>query len=503
MSDLLTGIAYRSIERQYTPPTCTLAIAAKQSALSRWTKQLALQQLRFQLRFDDPRVPQDRQITIRGDRAQLEVLYDAVSTYVQDLLAQSRAIALPHFTAHLAGDAPEEDSPSPSIPNAPAIPTSEGDRAIRLKPQGLVHHDLFLGSLATEESGSVVRLSALQLFDLATALDEYASEVMALPRLDRDRAWKGAPAWAGATAAVLALAVGVTATLSQLQKPSDSTTSTQTVSRSQTQIDADASPEPLDVPGPPQFSEEELPPPPTDLPKPLDSELVEPSPSPSPTQPAAESASPSPDPSPVPSPSPTDLATVEEAPTASPTPAAPPEIAIAPDPLQDAPPPSPPNQPSQEQNLERRRLRSRAAVPAPQTRSGLSGDRGNGSVPETYTTEEMAPPGTASLDEPGDSPGTAFDTIPQVAEVRSYFQQEWQPPEGLTQTLEYTLVLNSDGSIQRVIPLGQAAGNYLDRTGMPLREEAFVSPVEGNKTPRIRVVLNANGQVQTFLESAE
>lgn len=96
---------------------------------------------------------------------------------------------------------------------------------------------------------------------------------------------------------------------------------------------------------------------------------------------------------------------------------------------------------------------------------------------------------------------TAFDTIPQVAEIRSYFQQRWTPPEGLTQTLEYRLNLNPDGSIQQITPLGQAAGTYVDRTGLPLIGEAFVSPLPGNHSATIRLVLSPSGTVQTFLES--
>jgi hypothetical protein len=92
------------------------------------------------------------------------------------------------------------------------------------------------------------------------------------------------------------------------------------------------------------------------------------------------------------------------------------------------------------------------------------------------------------------------DTIPQVAEARSYFEQRWKPPSGLTQTLEYSLSLNPDGSIQRILPLGKAAGDFIDRTNMPLPGEPFVSPVQGTGNPRIRLVLTPDGKVQTFLD---
>jgi hypothetical protein len=93
-----------------------------------------------------------------------------------------------------------------------------------------------------------------------------------------------------------------------------------------------------------------------------------------------------------------------------------------------------------------------------------------------------------------------FDTIPQVAQVRNYFQQQWKPPTGLTQSLQYYLRLNPDGSIDRIQPLGEASTKYIDRTGMPVPGKPFVSPIEGERNAHIRVVLGPDGKVETFLE---
>jgi hypothetical protein len=108
---------------------------------------------------------------------------------------------------------------------------------------------------------------------------------------------------------------------------------------------------------------------------------------------------------------------------------------------------------------------------------------------------------SASAANPGNT--TLFDNIPQVAEVRSYFQKRWQPPSGLSQTLEYSLTLNADGSIQRIIPLGKAAGDFIDRTNIPLPGEPFVSAVDGGRNPSIRLVLTPDGKVSTFLEQMD
>jgi hypothetical protein len=97
-------------------------------------------------------------------------------------------------------------------------------------------------------------------------------------------------------------------------------------------------------------------------------------------------------------------------------------------------------------------------------------------------------------------PAVAYEAIPQVAEVKSFFQQKWNPPEGLNQILEYSIQLNADGTIETISPLRQASGDYIDRTGMPLVGEPFVSPLKGRQTAKIRVVLEPNGQVRAFLE---
>jgi hypothetical protein len=72
----------------------------------------------------------------------------------------------------------------------------------------------------------------------------------------------------------------------------------------------------------------------------------------------------------------------------------------------------------------------------------------------------------------------------------------------LTQTLEYRLTLNKDGSLGRIIPLGQAAKIYLDRTSMPLLGEPFVTPLEASlpENPDIRLVLAPERTVRTFME---
>ncbi len=90
--------------------------------------------------------------------------------------------------------------------------------------------------------------------------------------------------------------------------------------------------------------------------------------------------------------------------------------------------------------------------------------------------------------------------ITQLTEAQNYLRAHWQQPSNLTQTLEYILLLNPDGSITRFIPLGEAAQIYANRTGIPLPGQPFVSPIEGGVESTIRVVFQPDGNVQTLWE---
>lgn len=95
---------------------------------------------------------------------------------------------------------------------------------------------------------------------------------------------------------------------------------------------------------------------------------------------------------------------------------------------------------------------------------------------------------------------TLFDT-PLVTEAREYFQKRWQPPTGLTQTLEYSLIVAIDGTIERILPLNKAARDYVDTAGIPNIGKPFVSPSRSGKNLRIRAVLSPDGKVQVLPEN--
>ena len=78
-----------SVLHRYTPPTCTLQVVAYSSPVSRWVGSKVVKEVQFDLRFDDPRSPSEKQFSIVGDRQQLESLHTVVTDYIQELLSLS------------------------------------------------------------------------------------------------------------------------------------------------------------------------------------------------------------------------------------------------------------------------------------------------------------------------------------------------------------------------------------------------------------------------------
>jgi hypothetical protein len=109
--------------------------------------------------------------------------------------------------------------------------------------------------------------------------------------------------------------------------------------------------------------------------------------------------------------------------------------------------------------------------------------------------DNVAPP-TGEADK-----NTQLDNIPQIAEARNYLREHWKPAKGLQQKLEYNVLLNKDGSIERIIPLANTAANNIDSTSIPRPGEPFVSPVQGGRSTMIHVVFSPDGNVKTSLES--
>jgi Domain of unknown function (DUF4335) len=459
-----------SVLRRYTPPTCTLEVAAIGSALSRWTEQAVLKNLRFELSFDDPTLISDQPMTVRGDRNQLEALWEAVSGYVQTILVQ------PLEGLSQGDPAPLSESLLAEATDSVAL----HEAGINLQPKGRLRHELHLGTLASE-AAAVIPLTTLQLFDLANALDAYHAEALTLPSLGRPRWLKTVPAGWMQVAAAAVLVIGVTVPVvkfvTDLSAPPMTTASTKDVEISTAQRTGDL-PTPL-APGttPPPLTLTPLKP---TVPLPPVGKTVFPAPVPgvatAPVVPAAPVEK-----------VPVQPATIE-IPTEPILPAIPnrPPEALTPEALSTDTPP----------RLEGTESANSSAQSAPQPSPEASNDVAN----ELAAAGLATPAPNAALSANGRSASPVSNN--QADEVKAYFQQKWQPPEGLTERLEYRLLLNPDGSLQRILPLGDASANFLDRTNMPLLGEPFVSPTTDDRKPQIRVVLEPDGKVQTFLEYA-
>lgn len=502
-----------AVLRRYTPPTCTLEIAATGSVLSRWTDRQVMKNVRFSLHFDDPKLPTEQQVVVQGDRSQLEALCEVVGRYVQQLLDPDAVRLSPALQQLLPSAADLEkvgegrDRPTATILPLPAadpegMSLAEASQGIAVRPLGLLSHELLLGTLATPESGPTVRLSVTQLFDLANALDSYSEEAIALPGGQRVGRQGNRGRWLRSVAGIV-LAVGATATLARFINDIGQPAATQVATSGQPTENQPMSefPSPAGV----------LPVPSADLsvpPSPPAGALPNPVALPPPGGPAAIAP-----------------ATEGQATPRLPAGAAPqPNAVVPPPPGSFALPPVatrrvPQPQPPQGQVPQPMRPRVQAApapaLPQPQTvqipelnqlpASGAVGS-GTASVPESITTSGTATDGAVAS---GAAPLTAPDaiarqgnlpSIPQVQQAQTYFEERWQPQPNVSQALEYQIEVAPDGTVAQITPLGATAGTLVDRTGMPLLGDAFVAPLQGQRRAVIRVVLWPDGKVQTFLE---
>ncbi len=511
--------------------------------------------VRFQLRFDDPRVLPENHVVIQGDRIQLEKLADAVGDYVQRFLhaTPSRPVVVGGVDASAPGLLPDPvaDESTPNAPDSEAadpasldyleqlhhikstswadmarlalatsvvdpadlvvtdanhtaahshgqgemdaiaperqpfelsrqVPTpatngavaANSARDIGLEPKGLLHHRLRLGTLATAQTGEAMILNTTQLFDLATALDEYRTAGLAIPTLNQQR-WVQRPASWGKIAAGALIALALTPAIANIWEGSTVVSNVPTNSENATSLDQQQAIARIDsntitegdAPIDPYALEALPPPPPAGSVQPNAPATLPRVPVTSNPRAVQRPVVPPPLPGTVAPPAPS---TASAPSAASPSaPAGTVELEIAPQPT------SPNNQVAD----------SASSIASAEADSA-------GSAPATLSSEAAR----------SEAAKTAFDTVPQVAQVRQYFQARWTPPDSLEDTLEYRLTLAPDGSLQEVTPLGQASEVYLDRTSIPLRGEAFISPSPDGDAARIRLVLSPDGTVQTFAE---
>jgi hypothetical protein len=436
---------------------------------------------------------------------------------------------------------------------------------IRIEPSSHLTHKLFLGSLADKASTPVIQLTLLQLFDLATALDEYSNDVVTLPNLNtnRSRSAFALPDWAP-VAAVLVLAVGsMPFTLQYANRIRQKQQVASTARNTQQKIALNES-SPASTPTLAAITPTPIPSltPPDNLllQSPLGTTSTLPvipatPPASSTTKPGTASKT---------SPSLTFPSTAQTSPNLTfPSASLPtsgsqltvprtqtPSFSINPGNTQ-----LPTNdstgsiaiQPNSRQNTSLTAPKGKTTVPQtgmPSSNPFLGTSNISpglspvipplASLPNNARSKPLSPAPSQPFDprinstSPGSSvtgndssiaarlrdgsntgankptevaTGALFDSTPQIAEARDFLKKRWQPPEGLTQTLQYSLIVGIDGTIERIFPLGGASRNYFDTTGMPNAGQPFISPSRNGQALRIRAVLSPDGKVQTFPES--
>lgn len=460
---------------RFTPPTCTLEIKGNRSLLSRWKKQDLLKKFQFQLSFDDPRMPTSKQVEIKGHHEDFDQLKTAVDKYIQNYLHSSFVFP--------SNSLASEPSPNEKI-NDKLNGRKFNSNDVFFEPEGLTNHQLFLANLSHDAATNKIKLSTVQLFDLVSALEAYGVEVAALPELSQIPAKKVMPLW-GSLAAVTMAVIGIIIFALKIPQPqnvasdSKSNSSTKEIPQLNEVI-------PPQVPATTKKNSPNL-----EETEPLKSAKRLPSP------PAVDTPKPKPN---IPNPEDYSLAKVEEQ--------------------------SGLNYHSQNTPQQTQSEIAVSTAKSPEDNKNDQDNQGNTVIDpqdeaikkpssESVTSDRA---GVAPIYSPKTSPENNQDLVgnslpssttgpketsvqpDQLQAIQTFFADRWQPPADLKQSLEYRLYLNSDGSVERVVPLGKAAQLYLSKTNIPVKGESFVSLRPQAQKSVIRLLLNPDGGVKTFIE---
>jgi hypothetical protein len=495
-----------NIIRRYTPPTCTLEIQGKRSPLARWKGDNLIRSLWFQLSFSNSHGAMEESIEIYGDRFQLEELCEAVSEYIQRFLTHNI----------LESEIVTKTTP-PEKGNKPY-----------LQGKGLLHHELFFSSSIGKSSHRTIPLTATQLFDLASALDDFTKEIVLVPaekderppqiqrtivksrqkKIDRPKSPKQLPAWTSMAASFL-IAAGATGTAMHFYYVSRSSDNSQ--------IALDSNPtNSLAQTTPTPNSNRIVPPPPNTATIPIPTASIPPSLT------NRDRLSP-PTPIPTPSNSPNQIAVnldrnsnLPSTPKTTPQPTTKIEtntnLTRSQNPQKKQPntnttarknekelvaivPNNPPDLQTSEESIKTTTTEDRVYpdyTPNPMERRTTA---------DNPSTLESVPNSAVTTPTENTTTGTATATaIDRVSQIQQYFQSRWQPPTELNEVLEYRLLVGSNGVLQNITPVGKAAATYLDRTNMPLLNESFVPPANESGSTKVRLVLNPDGTVKVFQE---
>jgi hypothetical protein len=91
---------------------------------------------------------------------------------------------------------------------------------------------------------------------------------------------------------------------------------------------------------------------------------------------------------------------------------------------------------------------------------------------------------------------------PSLQQTKRYFQSKWKANNTQSSPLQYVVqVSGKSGIVRSILPQGEAATTYLKQTKLIKAGQKLVSPAAAGSTDqKIRVVLQTDGNVDTFIE---
>jgi Domain of unknown function (DUF4335) len=96
---------------------------------------------------------------------------------------------------------------------------------------------------------------------------------------------------------------------------------------------------------------------------------------------------------------------------------------------------------------------------------------------------------------------TADSASPALKEVKRYFQSKWKASSSQSDPLQYIVQINGkSGTVKNVAAQGEAATTYLQKSKFVKPGQKLVAPIAGGASQKIRVVLQPDGNVDTFVE---
>jgi Domain of unknown function (DUF4335) len=97
-------------------------------------------------------------------------------------------------------------------------------------------------------------------------------------------------------------------------------------------------------------------------------------------------------------------------------------------------------------------------------------------------------------------PSDVIDS-PAIQATRTYFQSKWKPSSTQQNPLQYVVQISGkSGLVRSVSPQGAAATTYLNQSKIIKAGQKLVSPAAGGTDQKIRVVLQPDGNVDSFME---